>query len=123
MARERIPTWTLELLAVALVLGPVWSATGSAWLELVGAVAVLLTFAHAQVADRMTEREARRSRPEVHCWRWSRRYFVAKEVLWFAYFAIHGSWSALVGVVVFLLYPLWRTWYRRVWPLQVHDGP
>lgn len=126
-----MPTWALELLAVALVLGPVWALTGG-WLELLGAVAVLLTFAHAQVADRLAEhaavtdafaRQMVGARSLTSCWRWSRRYFMAKEALWFAYFAAHGSWSALAGVVLFLLYPLWRTAYRRFWPLRRHVAP
>jgi hypothetical protein len=120
MPNRSIPTWAIELIATACVLGIVWAASGSSWLELLGAAAVLAAFAHAQVADRMTEREAARVSPDVHCWRWSRRYFVAKEALWFVYFAAHGSWSALAGVVLFLLYPLWRAAYRRLWPLRRH---
>lgn len=121
MSSRSPPTWAIELVAVACVLAVVWAASGE-WLELLGSAAVLCAFAHAQVADRMTEREAARVRPDVRCWRWSRRYFVAKEALWFVYFAAHGSWSALAGVVLFLLYPLWRAAYRRARPIQ-HVSP
>ena len=63
-------------------------------------------------ADEKAEREAARAHPEVACWRWSLRYYVAKELLWLAYFVAHRSWSALVGVVVFLAYPAWRRLWR-----------
>jgi hypothetical protein len=113
-----LPTWQFEILIVAHLLAVVWVLTGAKPVELLGAAAVVLTFAHAQVSDRMAEREARRVTPDVHCYRWSLRYFVGKELLWLAYFAAHRSWSALVGVGVFLVYPLWRGWYRRRWPLE-----
>lgn len=108
--------WRFELLIVAHVLVVTWAFTGAQWLELVGAAAVLLALAHAQIADRMAEREAQKRDPDVPCWRWSRRYFMGKELLWLAYFVGHRSWSALVGVGVFLLYPLWRAWYRARFP-------
>jgi hypothetical protein len=96
--------------------------TGAPLLECVGAAAVLASFAHAQVADRMAEYSAKAeyfsepvlgfTRPAA-CWRWALRYFVTKELLWLVYFVAHRSWSALVGVGVFLAYPLWRKWWRR----------
>lgn len=101
-------TWHGEWLVVGTVLLVVALASGGGLLELVGAGAVLLSFGHASVADRLAEREAARARPSVHCYRWARRYFVGKEVLWCAYFTAHGSWSALAGVGLFLAHPLWR---------------
>lgn len=115
------PTWAFELLVAAHALALPLCFSFS-WLELVGAGAVLLALAHAQVADRMAEQEAKRTEPDVHCWRWSRRYFVGKELLWLAYFVGNGSWTALVGCGVFLLYPLWRSWYRRRWPVPQDCG-
>lgn len=112
-----VRTWHFELLVVAHLLVVTWAFTGAQLLELVGAAAVLLALAHAQIADRMAEREAQKRDPDVPCWRWSRRYFMGKELLWLAYFVGHQSWSALVGVGVFLLYPLWRAWYRRRFPI------
>lgn len=113
-----IRTWHAELAFVALVLGSVVVVAGPSWLEALGAAAVLFAFAHAQVAERMAEREAARARPDVRCHRWAGRYFTIKEVLWLAYFVAHQSWSALAGVVVFLAYPLWRRWWRARRPLQ-----
>jgi hypothetical protein len=126
---ESIRTWQVELAVVAAVLLAVFLATRGGAVEAVGSLAVLASFAHGQVADRMAE-HARltdelacgvcenagiprvAARALAHCWRWSTRYFVAKELLWLVYFVAHRSWSALVGVGVFLAYPLWRKWWR-----------
>lgn len=91
-------------------------------IEFVGAAAVTLTFTHAQVADRLAEAERNKSslygadsainEHSVHCHAWLTRYLVTKEILWCVYFVVLGAWSALVGVAVFLAYPLWRKWWR-----------
>lgn len=54
-------TWQAELAVVAVSLGAVALLSGGGAIELVGAAAVALSFAHAQVADRLAEREAKRS--------------------------------------------------------------
>jgi hypothetical protein len=100
-----IRTWQVELLVVATGLAATVYFSCGGWREALTAAAVLAGFAHAQVSDRLAEMEGRRTQPEVHCWRWSLRYFVAKEALWFAVFAAYRNWSALAGVVLFLLYP------------------
>lgn len=119
-------TWQTEMMFVAVVLAVVAIASGGGSLELVGACAVLLSFGHAQVADRLAEAEAERRayvRMEgldghsVACHRWATRYLVGKEALWCVYFVAHGSWSALAGVGLFISYPLWRRWRRARHPL------
>jgi len=107
----------LEHAAVAFVLLATWATSGFGWLEFAGCAAVQCAFGHAAIADRFAEREALRTVPEVECHRSSLRYFVAKEVLWLAYFVGHKSWSAIVGVGVFLAYPAWRRWYRARFPI------
>jgi hypothetical protein len=114
-------TWIVEIAVVWIVLIVVVYLTRGGLLEAVGALAVLAAFAHAQVAERMREREALKSKPDVHCHRWITRYFMAKELLWCSYFVAHKSWSALAGVGVFLAYPLWRAWWRRRHPLPTLD--
>jgi len=111
-------TWQIELAVVASVLAGVNLLVGSAWLEWLGAAAVLAGFAHAQVADRLAERQAIRTQPDVECHRLATRYFVSKEALWCAYFMGHGSWSALVGCAVFLAYPIWRSFWRLYRPIK-----
>lgn len=117
-------TWKLEAALVAVILFGVVLATGGRPVEWLGALAVLVSFMHCQVGFRLSEAEEARvtARSEldaaargdrVDCYRWLMRYHVGKEVLWCAYFSWLGAWSALVGVGVFLLYPVWRTWRGR----------
>lgn len=113
-----LKTWHAELAVVAVVLTAVVIATGAAAVEWIGAAAVLGTFAHAQVADRLAEKDAAREKPSVECHKWATRYLVGKESLWLVYFLIHQSWSALAGVGLFLAFPLWRRWWRRRHPMQ-----
>lgn len=137
-----IRTWMVELAIVAVVLLTVSALTGGG-IELIGALAVIASFAHGQVADRLAEAEAQRrdraldrtrhiarikvnelldehhdQNVAVHCYRWAARYFTAKEALWFVYFVAHRSWSALAGVGLFLVYPIWRSWWRSRRPIR-----
>lgn len=111
-----------EFIVVAIILVSVAVIAHKGIIEWVGVFAVLLTFGHAQIADRLREREAHRynidQNSKVECYWKLNYYFYAKEILWFIYFLYLGAWSALVGVVLFLLYPLWRNWWRTRYPLQ-----
>jgi hypothetical protein len=104
----------LELLVAALVLFGVAAWTGDGWIS---ALAVVLSFAHMQVADRLAEAEERRPSRDVECHRKLRWYLVAKELAWVAAFASAGLWPALVGCGLFLGYPVWRRFYRRWRPV------
>lgn len=106
-------TWHAELVVVGAVLGAVVFATQGGARDWLVAAAILASFAHGQVSDRLAEQEGLRARPAVDCWKWSRRYFVLKESLWAAFFFASGSYAALVGVGLFLAYPVWRSWWRR----------
>jgi hypothetical protein len=114
----RFRTWHYEWFVVAWILAQVNIITRAPLLEWIGAAAVLLSFGHAAISDRMAEKQARMATPDVECYRWSWRYFCGKEVLWVVYFIMHHSYSALVGCGVFLGYPLWRRWYRKKYPLK-----
>jgi len=119
-------TWQIEMIVVGNILAVVAILTASPanyYIEVVGALAVLLTFAHVQVADRLAEKEQEReslklSEETVECHRWATRYLVSKEICWLLYFLVLGAYSALVGVGVFLLYPVWRRYYRKKRPLD-----
>lgn len=116
-----IRTWMIEMSVVAGVLTAVALGSGGGLTELLGAAAVTLTFGHAQVAERLAERDAARERPSVRCHRWAMRYLVTKEALWLLYFVIHKSWAALAGVFLFLLYPIWRRFWRARKPLALQN--
>jgi hypothetical protein len=110
----KIKTWQIEAAVVALVLFSVVLVSGSQVKEWIGALAVLFTFMHAQVADRMAEKQAAMPEPSVDCYPFSTRYYVVKEFLWIVYFVMSQTWTALAGGIIFLIYPLWRK-YRRSW--------
>ena len=81
--------------------------------ELIATAAVFFGFMHAQVSSRMQEKESEKTVPDVECWKWSNRYFVAKEIFWIAFFIVSQSYSALIGCVIFAVYPIWRKYYRK----------
>lgn len=106
-------TWHYEHAVVAAVLSATAALSGARLVDWLSAAAVLCSFGHASVSDRLVEREAARAVPEVECARKALWYFVAKEVLWVATFIATKTWPALVGCAVFLAYPMWRRAWRR----------
>lgn len=108
-----IKTWHLEMLFVAgaLLLANMIAGRPNP-IELLGAVAVFLSFGHAQIADRLAEKEGQKEKPEVDCYKKLWYYFIGKELFWLAYFLMNHSYSALAGVFIFLAYPAWRKYYR-----------
>lgn len=112
----KIKTWHGEMAVVGSLLACVAIARGD-WREWIAAAAVLASFGHASVAERMREREMARDHVEVDCVRWTWGYFVAKEILWAAFFVLTGAFAALAGVGIFLAFPLWRRWWRGRHPL------
>lgn len=110
-------TWHIENVVVATILLAVLAATGHRAIELVGSAAVYCAFCHASISERLREREAARPAPSVDCYRRATHFFIAKEVLFAAYFAAQGVWSALVGCAVFAAYPLWRRYWRQIHPM------
>jgi hypothetical protein len=111
-------TWKIEMIVVAAILLTVNFFTQKLFtIEMLAATAVLLTFGHIQISERLAEKEAQKSFPEVECYRKLHYYFIAKELFWLAYFFMNHSYSALVGVFTFLAYPIWRKYWRKYHPL------
>jgi hypothetical protein len=81
-------------------------------LEYLAALAVFLSFGHAQIADRLAEKEENKTIPEVECYKKLWYYFIGKEICWFLFFILSHAYSALAGVFIFLAYPFWRKFYR-----------
>lgn len=109
----RIRTYMYEAAVAILVLGTSWWLFGHSLNELIGSVAVFLTFKHAQVTDRLSAAEEERPVPAVECFRLERRYFLGKELVWATYFICVQSWSPLVGVTLLSGYRIWRRWYKK----------
>jgi hypothetical protein len=107
-------TFHYETTFVALVLLAVNYFTHRLFtIEMLAAIAVLLTFGHVSIADRLAEQEELRAVPVVDYYKKLWYYFVGKEFFWFLYFFLNHSYSALVGVFLFLAYPVWRKIYRK----------
>lgn len=110
-------TWMYESIVAAIVLITVAWLTGNSSAEWIGAAAVFCAFNHAQIADRLAEKQKFKVEPDVPCYWKLGIFFVLKEAFWLTYFLMHQSYSALVGVVLFLLYPLWRGLWRHYNPI------
>ncbi len=114
-------TYHIESAIVAITL-IITALISQQWrIERIGVLAVFFTFGHVSVADRLEEKESIRQQKKwykqddesVWCYYKLERYYYAKEICWFAYFVLLGARSALVGVVVFLLYWPWRKAWRK----------
>jgi phosphatidylglycerophosphate synthase len=120
----KIRTYHFEEGLVLVVLVLVGLFAGKSPIEWIGVLAVFFTFKHTVIAERLQEAEAERAEKEglesvtVECYPKLGRDFLIKECLWFVYFILLGAWSALAGVVIFLLYPVWRKYYRKHKPLS-----
>jgi hypothetical protein len=114
-------TWHYESAVVAVFLGLIvvlsTLLTGSDWREeAIGCLALFFAHGRNSIMFRMTEAQAKVADHDPHkvsCWRWAGFYFLAAEACWSVYFIRHGAWAALSGVVVFVGYAQWRTWYTR----------
>lgn len=113
-SKRRHETWVYERAAVAPVLLAVtalttdWSSARAIAANWAGAVGVLYTFAHVSVSFRLAEEQAGQAKPAVHCYHMAERYWLIKELAWATAFVAGGMYSALVGSVLFLVYPVWR---------------
>jgi len=111
-------TWHGEAIVVAVVLFVQLFFTHFALPEIICSLAVLFTFLHAQVADRMQEHQATLEKPDIHCYWKSNWFFVIKEMLWISFFLMTSAYAALSGAIVFCLYPFWRKYWRKIHPLK-----
>lgn len=111
-----LKTWHWETLTVMAVMAAVVLLTGNRPIEWIGWAALMLAHGRNSVMIRMSEaqQQAGAGGPHhVECHAWGTRYLWSGECFWACYFVMHRSWSALAGVAVFALFPLWRRWYGR----------
>jgi hypothetical protein len=106
--------WMIESFIVMVILAITMTINSFSNSELICSIAVWITFMHAQVADRMQEKQAAMIKPDVHCYKWLTRYFLIKESLWICFFIMTKSYAALTGAVVFFIYPFWRKLYKKL---------
>lgn len=132
--RLGLRTWHLESLTVTsllILMYVLWGKDHGAYfqfrgmpisVEWIGSLAVLFTFQHASIGFRLEEQQAllvkTTGAATVECYYKLQKYFYAKELCWLSYFLLTGSYAALVGVGVFLLYGSWRRAWRNAHPLK-----
>lgn len=106
-------TWMCESWTMYMLLAlTAWVMESSPWTV----VPVMLTFAHAQVSNRL--REGVEAGKPVVCSAWLDRYWLLKEGAWLVLFASSGLWPAVVGCLAFSAYPFWRKAWRTWHPVQ-----
>lgn len=114
--------WTLSALWHDTALR-IWVAD---WAALFG---VFFSFSYTSIADRLSEQEHARvsagQLPGIACHGKLQTFFVWREIAWCLTFVLLQAWSALVGVFIFMAYPVWRRFWRRHFPVRhtdVDDG-
>jgi len=118
----RLKTYQKEYIVVFLILiAPFFFTRQIRLTEVIAVLAVFFTFQHAQVSTALSEVQAIKDKPEVSCYKRSNIYFMLKEALWITFFIMIKSWAALSGAIVFFLYPLWRRYFRKKYPLKAKD--
>ncbi len=121
-----IRTYVIEMIVVwwALVITAIIS--GKTMIEWIGVIAVFLTFCYIQIADRLEEREHlkqqaigyQKDKNSVECYYKLPRFYYSKEICRAIYFIYLWAWSALVWVILFILYIPWRKFYRKHVPIS-----
>lgn len=110
-------TWQMEAGGMLALLcgtaGLEWYAGADPIGTLLSGAAVFSTFLHGQVSDRLRAYATRTSADTPDCARLETRYYIAKELLWFAFFAWMVKPTAIIGTAAFLLYPVWRAAHAR----------
>ena len=108
-----VDCWQYEAAFVAALLTITAVLSGGRVTDWTGAAAVLVTFMHGQISFDFQESQEILEKPSVSCFKWSGRYFAAKELLWIVTFALLHAWPLLAGTFIFATYPRWRKWYRN----------
>lgn len=106
-------TWHYEILFVGIVLACVAYLFANNWINWLTTAALLVTFNHAQIGDRLQERQKVMVIRTVECYHKLNKLFMAKEIMWIIAFAVMQNYAAIVGSVLFFLYPWWRKLYRK----------
>jgi hypothetical protein len=106
-------TWKWELLIVGTILCLTTYFLQNTRINWLTTVAILLTFQHAQISDRLQEGQKIMKNPDVKCYWKLDKLFVAKELIWILTFFIIGNYAAIIGSILFAIYPVWRRLYRK----------
>lgn len=106
-------TWVYEIIVIGLVLCTIDIVFANNLINWITTLAILFTFNHAQIGDRLQERQHKMDQPTVECYYKLNKLFTIKEILWIISFLLMHNYSAIVGSCLFALYPYWRKYYRK----------
>lgn len=106
-------TWHYEAIFIGLILSSVTYFAANNLINWVSTVAIFMTFMHAQIGDRLQERQGNMEVKTVACYWKMSWYFGIKEILWIFAFILMENYAAIVGSFLFFLYPFWRKFYRK----------
>lgn len=110
-------TWHYEMFFAGVVLAISGAIQNNLLIGILSSSAVLLSFGHMCVSERLRERQVVQQEQDVECVILLNAYLWAKEILWICVFAATKNYSALAGCFLFLAYPFWRLWYRKYHPM------
>lgn len=108
-----VKTWYYEAAVMALLLGISLMFGVVNLAALLSAAAVFTSFMHCQVSDRLREYASGQQAVPPECHTKERYYFFLKEILWIATFISLQAWPALIGSFGFIIYPIWRKFWRQ----------
>ena len=109
-----------EIIFVAVILiATTWILFNNA-VNWVTSLAVMLTFWHAQQTDAVHEMHKVLHKPAMgHYWQLD-LFSAVKEAVWIIAFVLMKNYAAIIGRLIFGLYPFWRKYYRtRIVPLHI----
>lgn len=118
MGLVNIKTWHIELIIISVVLVVVTAIFKNDLINWITTLAIIFTFQHAQISDRLQERQTVLDKPTVECYGKLNKLFVGKEILWITTFYLMNNYAAIVGSAMFAAYPYWRKLYRKYKPLK-----
>src|SRR5882757_187050 len=109
-------TWHYELLVVTGILCLTTLLFQNNRINWITTVAIMFTFQHAQIGDRLQEGQRQMTNPDVKCFWKLNILFAMKEIVWIATFLLMHNYAAIVGSIMFACYPVWRKIYRSYRP-------
>ncbi len=97
-------TWHYELMVVAFILCATTFLFSNNLINWITTAAIIITFQHAQIGDRLQERQKF----------WTSHRITA--------FILMQNYAAIIGSFMFSLYPVWRKYYRtKIKPLRAES--
>ncbi len=116
---QTIPTYIYEVVFVAIILFTV-ALCSFDLVAMLSAAACLFTFQYIQISDRLQSTAS--VLKLVECAPKLTYYLVCKELFFITLFLVVGAYPSVIASVIFLVYPMWRGYYRRVRKSTINEN-